>query len=153
MTKQERINLIYKANVKTAVFQSLLAFPMVFCLFGSIESASWNGWYVAGAIGCLSVLGGIFFKANQVETKLTEQGDAKTIIARRNGFVFAMFVLFLLSFALTLKLGWTYVWVLGVAAGVIYVGYRLIQKQDERLSDIDPQHPMLREIRLDNVRD
>ncbi|WP_255418307.1 hypothetical protein [Exiguobacterium sp. TNDT2] len=40
-----------------------------------------------------------------------------------------------------------------MAVGVLYGGYRLIRKQDERLSDIDPEHPMLREIRLDYVRD
>lgn len=153
MTKQERINLIYKTNIKTAVFQSLLTFPMVFCLVGLIESDSWNGWYMAGALVCLLLLGGIFFKANRLETELTEREEAKSIIVRRNGFVFALFVLFLLSFALTLKLGWTYAWILGVAVGIIYVGYRLIRKQDERLTDIDPEHPNLKEIRLDNVRD
>ncbi|WP_214830660.1 hypothetical protein [Exiguobacterium sp. s56] len=153
MTKQERINLIYKTNIKTAVLQSLLTFPMVFCLVGLIESDSWNGWYVVGAFVCLLLLGGIFFKANRLETELTEREEAKTMIVRRNGFVFALFVLFLLSFVLTLKLGWTYAWILGVAVGVIYVGYRLIRKQDERLMNIDPEHPMLREIRLDNVRD
>ncbi|QUE86328.1 hypothetical protein [Exiguobacterium alkaliphilum] len=153
MTKQQRINLIYKTNIKTVVLQSLLTFPMVFCLVGLIQSDSWNGWYVAGVLVCLLLLGGIFFKANRLETELTEQEEAKTMIVRRNGFVFALFVLFLLSFALTLKLGWTYAWILGVAVGVIYVGYRLIRKQDERLMNIDPEHPMLREIRLDNVRD
>lgn len=153
MTKQERINVIYKTNVKTAVLQSLLTFPMVFCLGELIQADSLNGWYVSGTLVCLLLLGGIFFKANRVETKLTEREDAKAIIARRNGSVFALFVLFLLSFALTLKLGWVYVWILGVAVGVIYVGYRLIRKQDERLTDIDPEHPKLKEIRLDNVRD
>lgn len=153
MTKQQRINLIYKTNIKTVVLQSLLTFPMVFCLVGLIQSDSWNGWYVAGVLVCLLLLGGIFFKANRLETELTEREEAKTMIVRRNGFVFALFVLFLLSFALTFKLGWTYAWILGVAVGVIYVGYRLIRKQDERLMNIDPEHPMLREIRLDNVRD
>lgn len=153
MTKQQRINLIYKTNVKTAVFQSLLTFPMVFCLVGLIQSDSWNGWYVAGVLVCLLMLGGIFFKANRVETELTERENAKTIIARRNGFIFALFVVFILSFALTLNLGWMYAWIVVLTIGVLYGGYRLIRKQDERLSDIDPEHPMLREIRLDHVRD
>ncbi|TCI75871.1 hypothetical protein EVJ20_12900 [Exiguobacterium sp. SH0S1] len=153
MTKQQRINLIYKTNVKTAVIQSLLTFPMVFCLVGLIESDSWNGWYVAGTLVCLLLLGGIFFKANRVEVELTEQEDAKTIIARRNGSMFALFVLFILSFALTIKLGWMYAWIVVLTIGVLYGGYRLIRKQDERLTDIDPEHPRFREIRLDNVRD
>ncbi|TCI51929.1 hypothetical protein EVJ24_12415 [Exiguobacterium sp. SH1S21] len=153
MTKQQRINLIYKTNVKTAVIQSLLTFPMVFCLVGLIESDSWNGWYVAGILVCLLLLGGIFFKANRVEVELTEQEDAKTIIARRNGSMFALFVLFILSFALTIKLGWMYAWIVVLTIGVLYGGYRLIRKQDERLTDIDPEHPRFREIRLDNVRD
>ncbi|TCI69069.1 hypothetical protein EVJ22_11400 [Exiguobacterium sp. SH0S7] len=153
MTKQQRINLIYKTNVKTAVIQSLLTFPMVFCLVGLIESDSWNGWYVAGILVCLLLLGGIFFKANRVEVELTEQEDAKTIIARRNGSMFALFVLFILSFALTIKLGWMYAWIVVLTIGVLYGGYRLIRKQDERLTDIDPEQPRFREIRLDNVRD
>lgn len=153
MTKQQRINVIYKTNVKTAVIQSLLTFPMVFCLVGLIEADSWNGWYVAGTLACLLLLGGIFFKANRVEVELTEQEDAKTIIARRNGYMFALFVLFILSFALTIKLGWMYAWIVVLTIGVLYGGYRLIRKQDERLTDIDPEHPMLREIRLDNVKD
>ncbi|OGX78773.1 hypothetical protein A6395_10555 [Exiguobacterium sp. SH31] len=153
MTKQQRINLIYKTNVKTAVIQSLLTFPMVFCLVGLIESDSWNGWYVAGILVCLLLLGGIFFKANRVEVELTEQEDAKTIIVRRNGSMFALFVLFILSFALTIKLGWMYAWIVVLTIGVLYGGYRLIRKQDERLTDIDPEHPRFREIRLDNVRD
>ncbi|TCI25398.1 hypothetical protein EVJ32_10585 [Exiguobacterium sp. SH5S4] len=153
MTKQQRINVIYKSNVKMALLQGLITFPMSFFTVGLIRSDSLNGWYVTGVFVCLLLLGGIFFKANRVEAKLTEREDAKIIIARRNGYMFALFVIFILSFALTIKLGWMYAWILGVAVGVLYGGYRLIRKQDERLSDIDPEHPMLKEIRLDNVRD
>lgn len=153
MTKQQRINVIYKSNIKMTILQSFVTFPMVFCLVGLIQSESWNGWYVAGTLVCLLLLGGIFFKANRVEVELTEQEDAKTIIARRNGSMFALFVLFILSLALTIKLGWMYAWIVVLTIGVLYGGYRLIRKQDERLTDIDPEHPMLREIRLDNVRD
>ena len=153
MNKQERINVLYKTNMKTAIFQSLVTVPMVFCLVGLIQSDSWNGWYMAGALVCLLVLGRIFFKANRIEVELTEREDAKTIIALRNGYVFALFVLLLLSLVLTLKLGWMYAWIVVLTIGVLFGGYRLIRKQDERLGEIDPEHPRLREMRLDNVRD
>ena len=153
MTKQERINIIYKTNVKMALLQSLVTFPMSFFSVGLIKSDSLNGWYVTGVFVCLLLLGGFFLKASRFEAGLTERKGAKRIIARRNTFTFCLFVLSIFSIALTIKLGWMYAWIVVLTIGVLYGGYRLIRKQDERLSDIDPKHPMLREIRLDNVRD
>ncbi|MCC5893594.1 hypothetical protein [Exiguobacterium sp.] len=153
MTKQERINAIYRSNMKLAVPQGLITFPMTFFTVGLIRSDSWNGWYVFGVAVCLLLLGGSFFKANQIETNMTEREGAKQIITRRNGFLFGVFVMSILSVALTLKLGWTYAWILIVTGGILYGGYRLIRKQDERLSAIDPEHPLFREMRLDHVRD
>ncbi|TCI42889.1 hypothetical protein EVJ27_11635 [Exiguobacterium sp. SH3S2] len=153
MIKQERINVIYKSNVKMALLQGLITFPMSFFTVGLIESDSWNGWYVTGVAVCLLLLGGSFLKVGHFEAGLTEHAGAKKIIARRNGFTFVLFVLSILSIALTIKLGWMYAWIVVLTIGVLYGGYRLIRKQDERLTDIDPEHPRFREIRLDNVRD
>ncbi|WP_445002134.1 hypothetical protein [Exiguobacterium alkaliphilum] len=153
MTKQERINAIYKSNMKMAVLQGLTTFPMTFFTVGLIRSNSWNGWYVLGIAVCLLLLGASFFKANRIEANMTEHESAKQIITRRNGFLFGVFVMSILSVALTLKLGWTYAWILIVTGGALYIGYRWIRRQDERLSAIDPEHPLFREMRLDYVRD
>ncbi|MCT4782693.1 MULTISPECIES: hypothetical protein [Exiguobacterium] len=153
MTKQERINAIYKSNMKMAVLQGFITFPMMFFTVGVIRSDSWNGWYVLGIAVCLLLFGASFFKANQIETNMTEHEGAQRIITRRNGFLFGVFVLSILAVALTLKLGWAYVWILIVTGGVLYVGYRWIRRQDERLSAIDPEHPNLFEVRLDHVKD
>lgn len=153
MTKQERINIIYKSNVKMAILQSLVSFPLSFFTVGLIRSDSLNGWYVTGVFVCLLLLGGSFLKTSQFEAGLTERTGAKIIIAQRNGLTFVLFVLSIFSIALTIKLGWMYAWIVVVVIGALYGGYRLILKQDERLTDIDPEHPRFREIRLDNVRD
>jgi len=153
MTKQERINAIYKSNMKMAVLQGLITFPMTFFTVGLIRSNSWNGWYVLGIAVCLLLLGASFFKANRIEMHMTEHESAKRIITRRNGFLFGVFVMSILSIALTLKFGWTYAWILIVTGGALYIGYRWIRRQDERLSAIDPEHPNLFEVRLDHVKD
>jgi len=148
MTKQERINVIYKKNQRLAWVRSFLVLVMLFCVF-SIQR---NDCYIVGVVSSLLLISAVLSYESRFMKSLTREYEAKQIIMKQYVYDFAVILLIVLTYLLTGRLGVT--WLLPVLVIGFVVANNLIQRKlDNRLTREDPEQPIRREIKLANVKD
>lgn len=148
MTKQERINVMYKKNQQLAWVRSFLLIVMLLCVF-SIQR---NDWYIVGAASSLVLIGTVLSYESRFVKSLTSKNEAKQIITKQYVYDFVVILLIVFTYLLTGRLGVT--WLLPVLViGFVLAIHRIQRNLDNRLTREDPEHPIRRDIKLSNVKD
>ncbi|WP_214837704.1 hypothetical protein [Exiguobacterium sp. s36] len=148
MTKQERINVIYKKIQRLAWARSFLVLVMLFCVF----SIKRNDWYIVGVVSSLLLISAVLSHESRFMKNLTREHKAKQIITKQYIYDFAVILFIVLTYLLTGQLGVT--WLLPVLViGVVLANNQIQRKLDNRLTREDPEHPIRRDIKLSNVKD
>ncbi|TCI59372.1 hypothetical protein [Exiguobacterium sp. SH0S2] len=152
MTKQERINVIYKMNQKLAWARSVLTIVMMFCVFGIQRFEADSGWYIVGVASSLLLISVVISYESRFVKSLTREHEAKQIITRQYVYDFAVLPLLIFIYLLTGRLG--VIWVVPVLVIGAMIGFfRIQRKLEDRLTREDPEHPIRRDIKLSNVKD
>ncbi|WP_070329037.1 hypothetical protein [Exiguobacterium aurantiacum] len=152
MTKQERINAIYKMNQKLMWARSVLVIVMMFCVFSIQRFEQGSGWYIVGVASSLMLISVVISYESRFVKSLTRKHNAKQIIMRQYVYDFAVVPLLIFIYLLTGRLG--VMWLGPVLViGVIIGFYRIQRKLEDRLMREDPEHPRRRDIKLGNVKD
>ncbi|WP_058765620.1 hypothetical protein [Exiguobacterium chiriqhucha] len=148
MTKQERINVMYKKNQQLAWARSFLLIVMLLCVF-SIQR---NDLYIVGAASSLVLIGTVLSYESRFVKSLTSKNEAKQIITKQYVYDFVVILLIVFTYLLTGRLGVT--WFLPVLViGFVLAIHRIQRNLDNRLTREDPEQPIRREIKLSNVKD
>ncbi|TCI56192.1 hypothetical protein EVJ30_04705 [Exiguobacterium sp. SH5S13] len=152
MTKQERINVIYKMTQKLAWARSALVIVMMFCVFSIQRLEQGSVWYIVGTASCLLFISVVLGYESRFAKSLTSKHKAKQIITKQYVYDFAVIPLLIFIYLLTGRLG--VMWLGPVLViGVIIGFYRIQRKLEDQLTRADPEHPIRRDIKLSNVRD